>query len=455
MTALILLELVIVGWLPGAAIFRLPLLDRDRRAGSRGGARVLGRRPQRRHVARARARAGRAPSLSFKRLLIADALLALALAVAARGACVSPPGSAARRRRALIPLALRPARPRGGSLRRRNTSSAARIPASTSTRASRSRSAAHSCYRDPVVAAVPPFARDLFFPHDRRARRLRRAAVHGVLHPRPGYRRRGRPVPAPLPRLDCDRLRARRADRRAAGGRRLGRSSASCGVLRRRAPARAAGGGAAAALCWRCNVVQVWFSRYPNAEVVMQALLFAALLANARAHVDGDPFFAPVAGALLGLLLFLRFDAVVRSSASLAALALGDRRGPARALDVRRRRSPPRPRCARGTCSGRCANTAHLPIVFLRTCRPGSTPALGLMAVTALAADRRRPAIAGDLERGASMYAPMALTVVVCRRWRSMPVLPASRRQADRLRRLRAADLHVVLPHAPGASSRR
>ena len=28
----------------------------------------------------------------------------------------------------------------------------------------------------------------------------------------------------------------------------------------------------------------------------MQALLFAALLANARAHVDGDRFFAPVAG---------------------------------------------------------------------------------------------------------------------------------------------------------------
>ena len=36
------------------------------------------------------------------------------------------------------------------------------------------------------------------------------------------------------------------------------------------------------------NVVQVWFARYPNAEMVMQALLFAALLANARAHVDGD-----------------------------------------------------------------------------------------------------------------------------------------------------------------------
>ena len=55
----------------------------------------------------------------------------------------------------------------------------------------------------------------------------------------------------------------------------------------------------------------------------MQALLFAALLANARAHVDGDPFFAPVAGALLGLLLFLRFDVVLGIMGVAAGLALG------------------------------------------------------------------------------------------------------------------------------------
>jgi hypothetical protein len=54
----------------------------------------------------------------------------------------------------------------------------------------------------------------------------------------------------------------------------------------------------------------------------MQALLFAALLANARAHVDGDPFFAPVSGLLLGLLLFLRVDALFPLAAVLAALAL-------------------------------------------------------------------------------------------------------------------------------------
>ena len=80
---------------------------------------------------------------------------------------------------------------------------------------------------------------------------------------------------------------------------------------------------AAAAGLLSLNVVQVWFARYPNADVVMQALLFAALLANARAHVDGDDFFAPVAGVLIGLLLFLRVDALVPLAGIGAALALG------------------------------------------------------------------------------------------------------------------------------------
>jgi hypothetical protein len=90
------------------------------------------------------------------------------------------------------------------------------------------------------------------------------------------------------------------------------------------AGARLAGRGAAfaAGLLLTLHVVQVWFARYPNAEVVMQALLFAALLASARAFVDGDSFFAPVAGGLLGLLLFLRFDAVLGIVAVLSALAL-------------------------------------------------------------------------------------------------------------------------------------
>jgi hypothetical protein len=54
----------------------------------------------------------------------------------------------------------------------------------------------------------------------------------------------------------------------------------------------------------------------------MQARLLASLLAFARSDVDDDGFFAPVAGTLLGLLLFLRFDAVLGIAAVLCALAL-------------------------------------------------------------------------------------------------------------------------------------
>jgi hypothetical protein len=79
---------------------------------------------------------------------------------------------------------------------------------------------------------------------------------------------------------------------------------------------------AAAVVLLALNVIEVWFGRYPNAEVAMQALLFAALLANARAHVDDDEFFAPVAGLLLGLLLFLRVDTLIPLAGVLAALAL-------------------------------------------------------------------------------------------------------------------------------------
>jgi hypothetical protein len=75
----------------------------------------------------------------------------------------------------------------------------------------------------------------------------------------------------------------------------------------------------AAALMLAVSLVQVWFARYPNSEMVGQALLFGGLLAFTRAHVDGDGFFAWVAGVLLALLLFLRFDMIVTAAAVFAA----------------------------------------------------------------------------------------------------------------------------------------
>ena len=70
------------------------------------------------------------------------------------------------------------------------------------------------------------------------------------------------------------------------------------------------------------NVAEVWFARYPNSEMMQQALLFAGILAAAHAFRDDDPFFIPVAAVLLGSMVFVRFDAVVLLSVACGALLL-------------------------------------------------------------------------------------------------------------------------------------
>ncbi len=84
-------------------------------------------------------------------------------------------------------------------------------------------------------------------------------------------------------------------------------------------PVAAAAGAAPLA----ANVIEVWFGRYPNAEVVAQALLFAAMLAWSRAQTDDQPFFGPVAASLLGMLLFLRFDMILALAGFVGAAAIG------------------------------------------------------------------------------------------------------------------------------------
>ena len=70
------------------------------------------------------------------------------------------------------------------------------------------------------------------------------------------------------------------------------------------------------------HVAQIWFARYFSAEMIVQPLVFAGGLAYARAHVEGDRFFAPVAAVLLALTLFAHLTGiVVIAAAGLAALA--------------------------------------------------------------------------------------------------------------------------------------
>ena len=77
---------------------------------------------------------------------------------------------------------------------------------------------------------------------------------------------------------------------------------------------------AAGLLC--VHVIQTWYARFPNSEIVTQAILFAAVLAHAYTHEDEDPFFGPVSASLFGLALFTRFPVVLGVGTAVAASLL-------------------------------------------------------------------------------------------------------------------------------------
>jgi len=175
-------------------------------------------------------------------------------------------------------------------------------------------------YEDPVVQSVPPFARDLFFPSHQR-------------HDYYGIRFMGFPIIDPdrgivigqFPHLFPASIAVGYAIDGLTGARRIVGVWAALGVLAVYFLGAKLFGRAAAfagAVLLALNIVQVWFARYPSTEVVMQAMLFAALLAVVRTHEDDDAFFSCVGGALLGLMLFLRLDAVLAIAGVLAGLGL-------------------------------------------------------------------------------------------------------------------------------------
>lgn len=269
---------------------------------------------------------------------------------------------------------------------------------------------------EPVVASVPPFARELFFP--------RYTDLQG--HPRTDYysnRFMGFPLKDPdsgltvgqFPHLFPASVAIGYGLDGLTGARRVTGAWAVLGVLAVYFTGVRLFGrttALAAATLLALNVVQVWFSRYPNAEVVMQAFLFAALLANARAHVDGDRFFAPVAGALMGLLLFLRFDAVLGVAGLAAGLILGMFAGQ-------------RPRLSLLVAFltfaipaglyflGPMRAYADLPIVFISAMPVWQFAALAVLVVAGAAAvwaGSSRPAVRTALMR----RVPLALALALC-----------------------------------------
>jgi len=318
---LTLIHLLIVAWLPGAVIFRLPIADRDKRSGLDAEERlfwaviisaavslsvVLGLAVAHRY--------------SFERLIVADLGIALVAATAGRfslrlGANARRPGLGALLPLSLVLLGLWRFFPPSEYI------IGGKDPGTYMNEGIQIAQRGELVVRDSVVSSVPPFARDLFFPSYQRPEYYSiRFMGFFIKNPDTGA------VVGQFPHLFPASIAIGYGLDGLTGARRAVGVWAILGVLavffagRRLAGAPAAW---AAAALLTLNVVQVWFARYPNAEMVMQALLFAALLAHARAHVDGDRFFAPVAGMLLGLLLFLRFDAVLGIVAVLAALALG------------------------------------------------------------------------------------------------------------------------------------
>lgn len=313
-------ELLLIGWLPGAMLFRVPFAERDRRASLDAEERafwaVIISVALSLSLTLALAAAHR---YSFKRLLIADALVAGGALLVSRFHIRLGPVARWPSATALVPVVLvlisvwrffPPSEYVIGG----------KDPGVYMNEGIQIAQRGAIVVPDPVIASVPAFARDLFFPsHQRTDYYSVRFMGFFIKDPDTGA------VVGQFPHLFPASISIGYGLDGLTGARRTTGVWAILGVLAVyfagvRLVGRAASAAAAGLLA--LHVVQVWFARYPNAEVVMQAVLFAALLANARAHVDGDRFFAPVSAALLVLLVFLRFDAVLGVAGVMAGLAL-------------------------------------------------------------------------------------------------------------------------------------
>lgn len=314
-------ELLAIAYLPGALIFRMPVADRDHRASlpveERAFWAVLISLSLSSAVVLALAAAG---GYTFDRLVWIDLLVCLAVAIAGHRRLRY--GIEARRPTwtLLIPVALV-----GSGLWLYNPPAeyviGGKDPGTYMNEGIQIAQRGSLVISDPVVAAVPPPSRDLFFPsHDNPTYYGTRFMGFFLLDPEAGT------VVGQFPHLFPSWIAIGYGLNGLSGARQAVVAWAVLGLLATyfvgaRLLGRTAAAAGAALLA--VNVIEIWFARYPNSEVVMQALLLAGLLAYARAHIDGDRFFGPVAGVLLGALPFLRFDGVIALAGVGVAMALG------------------------------------------------------------------------------------------------------------------------------------
>jgi hypothetical protein len=314
------LALVAVGYLPGALIYRLPMFDRPFRARLAVEERIFW------HVVISVAGSlaivlglGLAGRYTFARLVGLDLGLSAVVLLGWRGR-LGYGGEAARSTwAALIPLGLvLLAAPM--YLPTAEYVIGGRDPGAYLNEGVQLAQRGQILVHDPTVAAVPPALRGLFYPQHRGQPYYGvRFMGFFIQDPDSGQ------VVGQFPHLFPASIAVGYALNGLDGARQTSAAWTLLALvavylvgLRTFGPAAAA----AAAGLLAINVITVWFARYPNSEIPMQALLFAAALAFGRALEGGRLFFGPLAGALLGLLLFLRYDALIAIGAFLLAAAI-------------------------------------------------------------------------------------------------------------------------------------
>jgi hypothetical protein len=316
----VVLSLALIAYVPGALIFRAPIAERVRRAGLAAEERAFWAVMISVAISTAVVLALAGMELySFRALLAIDGLIAIALLLAWRTKLLFRGTAPWPTVTALIPLALvlaglwlyvPPAEYIMGG----------KDPGSYMNEGIQIAQRGSLVIHDASVASLPAAFRDLFFPSYHNAFYFSsRFMGFFLLDPESGT------VLGQFPHLLPAWIAIGYGVDGLTGTRLVSSVAALLGLLAIYfAGARLFGRAAATAgtALLAINVIQVWFGRYPNAEMVMQALLFAALAAWSRAHVDDDPFFAPVAATLLGLLLFLRFDSVLAFGGVAVAAAL-------------------------------------------------------------------------------------------------------------------------------------
>ena len=301
--------LILVAYLPGALVFRAPLADRSRRAALPADERVFWAvvlsTAVSSLVALGLAAAGR---YSFERLLLINAAASVAMILTwRRGLGYS--GAAARPRwTVVLPLIL----VAGGLLRFFPSSEyviGGKDPGVYINEGIAIAQRGSLLVHDAVVAGVPADSRELFFPrYPGQPYYSVRFMGFFVLDPGAGT------VIGQFPHLYPIWIAIGYGLHGLTGARQVIGWWSILGLLAvyfagARLLGRAAAAVAASLLA--VSLIQIWYARYPNSEMLMQALVFSALLAFARAHADGDRFFGWVAGLLLGLMIFLRVDAAL------------------------------------------------------------------------------------------------------------------------------------------------